>query len=148
MAGGTVSMSERIWLRRAWIGLVAGAMVATATAGVAAAAHHPSSKPPKIYYLALGDSLSVGWQPSSAHPSGSETTQGYTNDLDKFYKKVIKGLQYEDIGCPGETTSTMIHGGCDGGTVYSDGNQLAQAESFIEHNKVAFVTIDIGANDV
>lgn len=103
------------------------------------------------YYLALGDSLSVGWQPYGkvSRDLGHETKQGYANDLYKSYAKQIPGLQLKELGCPGETTGTMINGSCPFNTSYPDGgNQLAEAEHFLRNNDVAFVTIDIGANDV
>jgi len=40
----------------------------------------------------------------------------------------------------------MIHGG--GGCSYAGGSQLAAAVNFLETHRVAFVTLDIGANDV
>jgi len=121
------------------------AVVTLGGGGAAVASSGKTHTPPapKPYYLALGDSLSVGWQ-----APGQETSQGYANDLFKVYKKEIPKLLLQELGCPGETTGTMINGSCDGGTVYSDGNQLAQAEAFIATNKVAMITIDIGANDV
>jgi len=123
------------------------ALVATMSTGAALAQGSPKkaykANPDDLYYLALGDSLSVGWQ-----APGEVTKHGYDADLYAYYKKTITGLKLEDLGCPGETTSTMINGGCSGGVNYSEGNQLAQAEYFIKNYKVAFITIDIGANDV
>lgn len=99
---------------------------------------------PKPYYLALGDSLSQGVQPNSSGQS-VETNAGYANDLYDLYKYEVPGLQLEKLGCPGETTGTMISGGI---CPYALGSQLAQAVSFLGTHHVALVTIDIGANNV
>jgi lysophospholipase L1-like esterase len=95
------------------------------------------------YYLALGDSLSQGVQ---LGPSGDVITdQGYADDLFAQFGPRIPGLMLAKIGCPGETTASMIEGGI---CPYAEGSQLAAAEDFLKTHTVAFVTIDIGANDV
>jgi lysophospholipase L1-like esterase len=107
---------------------------------------HPAiaaSGPP--YYLALGDSLAQGVQWS---PTGDViTTFGYADDLFNQFSKTIPGLTLAKLGCPGETSSSMISGGeCQN---YSQGSsQLDAAVSFLQTHQVAFVTLDIGANDV
>ncbi|HMD47111.1 MAG TPA: SGNH/GDSL hydrolase family protein [Acidimicrobiales bacterium] len=126
--------------------LVAAGAVAVGTGPAGA------TKPPPVYYLSLGDSLAQGVQPNKTGAS-VETSRGYTDDLYNQYRRQIPGLLPEKIGCPGESTTTMITGGIctyTEGVTESDplGNQLAQAESFLAHNHVAFVTIDIGANDI
>jgi len=53
-----------------------------------------------------------------------------------------------NLGCPGETSASMINGGvCD---IYTSGSQLGDAEAFLTANasKNGLVTIDIGVNDV
>ncbi|HUK36094.1 MAG TPA: SGNH/GDSL hydrolase family protein [Vicinamibacterales bacterium] len=97
------------------------------------------------YYLALGDSLAQGVQWS---PTGDMLTNaGYADDLWAQFSTRIPGLQVEKLGCPGETTSSMIHGGvCN---VYpGGGSQLDGAVGFLKTHTVAFVTLDIGGNDV
>ncbi len=127
--------------------VLAGAL-AVGMAGMTLAACSSSPSAPTRYYVALGDSLSVGWQP---HPStglvGYRTKQGYTNDLYSHLLKTMPGLKLVEFGCPGETTGTMMNGGI---CHYSDGSQLKQADAFMEaHRKsLALVTLDIGANDV
>jgi lysophospholipase L1-like esterase len=99
------------------------------------------------YYLSLGDSLAAGWQPTTAHPSGQVTAQGYANDLWKAERARDPGLVLVKMGCPGETTGTMLHGGI---CHYAQGSQEDAAVAFIRRHRrsMAFVTIDIGANDV
>jgi lysophospholipase L1-like esterase len=94
------------------------------------------------YYLALGDSLAQGVQWSAS--GDILTTQGYVDDLYVQFKKNIPALVVEKLGCPGETTTSMIHGG-----ICPDyPSQLEAAVSFLQTHQVAFVTLDIGANDV
>jgi lysophospholipase L1-like esterase len=98
------------------------------------------------YYLALGDSLSVGWQPN-ANGVGRATDQGYVNDI--FAAKQVEDptLQLVNLGCPGETTSSFMNGGvC--ATPYR--SQLSAAVKFLKKYgaQTSFVTIDIGANNV
>lgn len=95
------------------------------------------------YYLALGDSLAIGVQPS---PNGEvATNQGYADDLFAVMRLRIPGLKLTKLGCSGETSGTMISGGvCN----YVEGSQLAAAVNFLKTHSVALVTLDIGANDI
>jgi lysophospholipase L1-like esterase len=95
------------------------------------------------YYLALGDSMSVGLQPTGR--GSRPTNQGYADDLYEFYRVRMPGLRLAKLGCPEETTTTMIVGGI---CSYPLGSQLLQAINFLQTHEVAFVTIDIGANNV
>ena len=55
-------------------------------------------------------------------------------------------LSLVKLGCPGETTVTMIDGGI---CTYDHGSRLEEAVAFLRASRqfVAFVTINIGAND-
>jgi lysophospholipase L1-like esterase len=135
--------------------LAACGILACAVALVPAAAS--AAAPTAHYYLALGDSLSVGYQPN-ASGQGMETALGYTNDLFAHEHRHVPGLKLVELGCPGETTGSMITGNgntsnaklfhCD----KAGGSQLKAAERFLKaHHRageVPLVTIDIGANDV
>jgi len=103
---------------------------------------------PPPFYLSLGDSLAQGVQWSPLTHTDIITTDGYVDDLDKIYTQVIPGLQLAKLGCPGETTTSMIHGNA---LCYPVGmNQLDLAIAFLQdpRYRVAFITLDIGANDV
>jgi lysophospholipase L1-like esterase len=107
---------------------------------VATAANPPPVVTPATrYYLALGDSLATGF--------GAATGQGYVDDLAAHYSQGIANLQVMNLGCAGETSATFIAGGhCS----YPQGSQLAAAEAFLSSHsgQVAFVTIDIGGDDI
>jgi len=99
----------------------------------------------RSFYLSLGDSLSQGVQPS---PAGHDviTDRGYADRLAARLRRGLPRLRLVKLGCSGETTVTMIHGGS---CHYPAGSQLAQAATFLRSHRgrIALVTIDIGAND-
>jgi lysophospholipase L1-like esterase len=100
------------------------------------------------YYLALGDSLAVGVQPDATGQL-KPTPQGYADDLYSLVRTFRPGLQLMNLGCSGETTSSMITGQ---GThcLYQAGSQLNQAVAFLKANpnRVALITIDIGGDNL
>jgi lysophospholipase L1-like esterase len=109
------------------------------------------------YYLALGDSLSTGYQPT-ASGRGVETSAGYVSDIYRYEHRHLKHLVLVDLGCPGDTTGSLLTGS--GNTTLAgrlhcdrdDGSQLAAAVAFLkQHNRpgeVPLITIDIGINDL
>jgi hypothetical protein len=125
--------------------LIGGACALASLVPASALARKPAAaKAAPTYYLALGDSLSQGAQPNKAGHT-VPTDQGYANFLYAAERTKIKNLRLEDLGCLGETTGTMQHGGkCR----YTSGSQLRAALRFINRHKIAFITIDIGANNV
>ncbi len=119
--------------------------VAAAAAVTACSAPAPAKPDPASYYLALGDSLSRGVQPDAAGTS-VETAQGYPNLVYAQLRSGYPGLRLVQLGCPGETTRTMMQGGI---CRYPGGSQLAAAVAFLRAHRghVLLITIDIGAND-
>ncbi len=101
---------------------------------------------PKAYYLALGDSLAFGYQPNL------NWAGGYASD---FYTNLqAHGVTtYTNLACPGETTTTMIKGGCPFPLlrkyVYT-GPQLTAAVDYLHQHagQVSPVTLDIGADNL
>src|SRR5258708_22804810 len=81
------------------------------------------ARPEASYYLALGDSLSRGVQPDPAGASLA-TRQGYADQLYAALRRGHPGLRLVKLGCPGETTDTMIDGGL---CSYPGRSQLAPA---------------------
>ncbi len=126
-------------------GCVAAAVTGCSLAAVPVSAAVPRHEPPASYYLALGDSLSQGVQPDASGAS-VPTRDGYPDQLYAALRAGQPGLRLVKLGCPGETTSSMIHGGV---CRYRGGSQLAAAVSFLRAHRarVSLITLDIGAND-
>jgi lysophospholipase L1-like esterase len=127
---------------------VAGLLAAAVTGCTTSSARLSGAErqaPPATYYLALGDSLSQGVQPNAAGVS-TPTQDGYADQLYATLHRSQPGLRLVKLGCPGETTGTMIHGGI---CRYQGGSQLAAAVSFLRAHRghVSLMTLDIGAND-
>ena len=70
----------------------------------------PAKVPPATYYLALGDSLAQGVQPNAAGVSVM-TRDGYPDQVFAALHASRPGLKLVKLGCPGETTTSMINGG-------------------------------------
>lgn len=127
-------------------GLLLLVALITAGAAVARAAPGPDLTGPRAIYLALGDSLAFGYQPNL------DLTHGYA-DLLFPWLQPFGTRQVVNLACPGETTATMLAGGCRASflrkTRYG-GSQLEQAQAVIRANRgrVSPVTLTIGANDV
>jgi lysophospholipase L1-like esterase len=121
-------------------------LLVAASAGSALAAPGASGDHAKLYYLSLGDSLAAGVQPIGDPDDMFRTSEGYAEQLLDIGRETMPKLSLVKLGCPGETTTTMISGGL---CSYPHGSQLDEAVAFLEaHRKfVAFITIDIGAND-
>jgi lysophospholipase L1-like esterase len=130
-------------LRRATVAALLFVFVA---AGTASAAPGSSAVHAKSYYVSVGDSLAAGVQPIGDAADLFRTTDGYAEQLAAIARTGAPKLALVKLGCPGETTTTMIAGGI---CSYAHGSQLDEAVSFLRAHQaqVAFVTIDIGAND-
>ena len=124
--------------------LAAAALVGLGVGAAPASASDGWKHRPYDYYLALGDSLAAGYQPTAAPTflSGKGYADDIANDL------AAGGTKYVNLACPGETTQSMIHGGCPYPHSYAD--QLGAAADFLAAHRGdrVLVTIDIGANDV
>jgi hypothetical protein len=129
-------------MRRLSSAIIAAAVVFSMFPGGMPAAGAGTDEGP--FYLALGDSLATGSQPGKGI-----TRKGYVDDLWRTVRERIPALDLRKVGCPGETSRSLITGMgslCD----YAAGSQLDAAVTFLEGHpgEVSFITIDIGANDV
>jgi lysophospholipase L1-like esterase len=133
----------RTAMRRACL---AALLFILATASTAAAASGSSASHAKSYYVSVGDSLAAGVQPIGDAVDLYRTDEGYAEQLLQIARATLPKLSLVKLGCPGETTTTMIAGGI---CAYPHGSQLDEAIAFLRSHRalVAFVTIDIGAND-
>lgn len=136
----------------------AGVLLAVCAVMAAAVTATGTGTPRDVrYYVALGDSLSTGFQPTFSG-DGIETHAGYVNDIYWAERRYERHLELVDFGCPGDTTTSLLTGvgnyplarrlHCD----RSYGSQLAAAAAFLRaHHRpgqVPLVTVDIGINDI
>jgi len=130
-------------MRRLSFTVVAATLIVLMHQGGIPAASAAGGGTGTISYLALGDSVAFGFQP------GRGETNGYVGRLWRRIRQEIPALRLRNVSCPGETSRSMItgeHSRCH----YAAGSQLDAAVSFLEAHpgEVAFITIDIGANDL
>jgi lysophospholipase L1-like esterase len=131
---------------------LAGLVALTGTAQAAAASQREVAAQHKnathtTYYVSVGDSYSVGYQP------GLGATSGYTGYVVKKTR-----LTLVNFGCAGATTSSIIDTtACPdnlphtaGAVLYPDTTQAAAAEAFITAHRghIGLITVSIGGNDV
>jgi lysophospholipase L1-like esterase len=126
-------------------------LLVVALVGLDAAVLAATNGPPRAhhYYLALGDSLAFGFQPNL------DFTDGYADDVfAELSQTSDRTTTVEEINyaCAGETTTSMVQGGCIGRYGHHGfytGPQLDAAVAFLRGHpgQVSPVTLDIGAND-
>jgi len=109
------------------------------------------SATPLRYYVSIGDSYSVGYQPSPTPGA----TAGYT-----AYVAQKENLKLESFGCSGATTASILHtngctapygpGAATDSVPYASMSQAVAAEAFIRAHKgsIGLVTVSIGGNDI
>ena len=113
------------------------------SAHAAGSAHHARSGPQ--WYLALGDSLAAGYQPTT----GDNKTGGYVGGAWHLLRMHNPKIRLTNLACSGEDTKTFTDGTkCDGGKARK--SQQARALKFLKTHarKQGIVTIDLGANDI
>jgi lysophospholipase L1-like esterase len=131
-------------LRASLLGLLA-------TFAIAPAAH--AATPKTEYFVALGDSYTVGYQDAVGHT----TNNGPADQLVPLARK--RGYRYKlvNLGCGGATTTSVLKAkGCNhlalepGAAPYDTRTQVAAAERFLRAHKgkVGLITVSIGGNDV
>ena len=103
------------------------------------------------YYLSVGDSLAQGYQPIGG-PHSNSSAVGYAHGYADQLLDLAQGggserLRLVKLGCGGESTASMI---ADSRCPYETGSQLGDAVKFLDEHagEVAFVTINIGSNDL
>ncbi len=121
------------------VGAAVGTLVVGTSAGASPLTHE--------FYLSIGASESVGFQPTILRPHGQRTRLGYANDLVAMEAADGKIVTLTQLGCPGESTTTMLMGGdrCQPGV-----SQVSRAVAFLQaHSRErGIVTIDLGFNDL
>lgn len=152
MSTSAPSRHRRLRRARTVVALCVSATAAAAAIGLlatvpAGADGDPASRSTP-YYVAIGASESVGVQPVPWDHHGIPTDRGYADDLIAMEQHRWPGLKLVDLGCPGITAQGALNG--TGRCRYADGSQVDTAIRFIEDHphEVAFVTVDLGFNDV
>lgn len=118
----------------------------------------PVFNAPKSYFLALGDSITYGYQASKVRaglpPSGFNT--GYVDVFGARLREIKPGITTINYGCPGETTSSFLAGPClwtalgqqlhDG----FSGSQMQAAVAFLKAHpgEVGPITLTLWGNDI
>jgi len=126
------------------------------TAGIASRSSLPVYQPPQSFYLALGDSITYGFQPNkpkAAPPTAFDS--GYVDLFAARLRKLAPKIQVVNYGCPGESTRTFVAGGCEGrGDVRAlhasfKGAQLNAALAFLRAHpgQVGPITLTLFGND-
>jgi lysophospholipase L1-like esterase len=133
------------WAVTAAVALVLTGWAASGIPAPVAAAHAATTS--TRYYVSLGDSYSVGYQP------GLGATPGYTAVVAKATR-----LRLVNFGCGGATTTSLVSSlGCPdvlphtaGATLYPTTTQAAAAEAFLDAHRghIGLITVSIGGNDV
>jgi lysophospholipase L1-like esterase len=143
------------------VGGMALIVVLSISTGKTAAQAVVRFNPPKPYYLALGDSLAFGFQFvkfNASYPSEPAElfSTGYADVLSGLLRGFRPDVTTLNLGCPGETTVTFIHGGClytaTGFPLHEgyEGAQLTAALAFLgaHRGQVSPITVNVGANDL
>jgi lysophospholipase L1-like esterase len=137
--------------------LALGLAVGVVWGGVRQPASAADVESPRSYYLALGDSLTYGFQPTKARPGAvpSRFDTGYVDVYAEQLRRASPAVEVVNYGCPGESTVTFASGGC---PAFADriklhdafrGSQLAAALSFLQAHAgdVSPITVTLWGND-
>jgi lysophospholipase L1-like esterase len=140
--------------------LLVAAAVSAAGAQRGAAREHaggPVFAAPGHYLLALGDSITFGMDPAKATAGAppSAYDAGFVDVFAARLRAVDRSLVVVNYGCPGETTTSFIHGGCpwtQGGHGLHDGHagtQLEAALAFLHahQGQVSPIMLNLWGND-
>ena len=117
-------------------------IIATFTIVFGSIATAPSSAAPApgTAYLALGDSLAASYQPNG------DTHSGYAEQILQLEQAACRICDWSSSRVPGERTSTIDRPKhlCP----YAEGRSSTQAVAVLQSRDVAFVTLQIGSNDL
>jgi len=143
------------------MGLVRKSLLAVASATAllstviasAPAAQAVTKVPTSDAYVSIGDSLAFGYQPNLV-AAGDFNPADYASYAEIYAHE--EHLNLANFGCPGETSTTMIYGGCPWTTgglpthmPFGGESQLGAAFTFLSaHPETKLVSIDIGSNDL
>jgi lysophospholipase L1-like esterase len=129
-----------------------------ATGSAATASEQAKFNPPKSYYLALGDSVTFGFQSAKWFPGAAPTMfdTGYVDVFAARLRLIRPGITTVNYGCPGESTESFLTGPClvkaAGLLLHDDyvGAQVEAAMAFLRSHPgdVSPITLTLWGNDV
>jgi lysophospholipase L1-like esterase len=138
--------------------LAAGGLLLASPSG---ALHTGVQTSAPAYYVAIGASEAVGYQPVPGQRHGAPSHRGYAEDLVSMEAARWPGLSLIELGCPGITAvgaltgaSPALPGGSSAGgpvrCTYPAGSEVATALLLIHQRfpRTKLVTVDLGFNDV
>jgi lysophospholipase L1-like esterase len=146
-------------MRTSLLGFLMLTMLASTTS--TAVAQQPMFSAPREFVLALGDSLTFGFQQTkfdvTQDPSNFNT--GYVDDFARRLTATPPGrdARVVNYGCPGESTSSFLTGPCAYHAIFGlslhdnfDGSQIDAAEAFLaaHRGQVGPILVSLGANDI
>jgi lysophospholipase L1-like esterase len=124
-------------------------LLAAVAAPATASAKEPPKKPQTRYYLALGDSLTAGYQQD---PAGAPvfSKQKYVDQVFRRARKRNPKLRLINLGCPGENFRTFRQGGCP--YPLDPGQRTAQQKRALalikkHRGRISFITVSLGNNE-
>jgi lysophospholipase L1-like esterase len=149
--------TQRPLFAAAMVLLILGSAVLDACGG-GDAGDDKATASPRNYYLALGDSITYGFQPDKANagPPPSAFDTGYVDVFAARLRKLFPKIHVVNYGCPGESTVTFTRGGCpwlaEGKKLHDAfrGSQLKAAVSVLRAHpgQVSPVTLTLWGNDL
>ncbi len=138
------------WCLLLLVALGAGLGLGLGLAGSPSQVQNAGATSERTYYVSLGDSYAVGYQPGPG-----PTLHGYANFVARDARALGHDFTLENFGCAGATTASILNQvGCIvpaiGGAPYAGRTQLGAAEQFIadHHGRIGLITVSIGGNDV
>ena len=116
--------------------VLGSAMVMAVFLGVGSGAAPGGMQAPERYYLALGDSIAYGFQPTKPNTAPASAFRGYVDVFAARLEKISPQIEVVNYSCPGESTVTFAKGRCPtlpGAKLHDPyrGPQLRAAVSFL-----------------
>jgi lysophospholipase L1-like esterase len=92
--------------------LFGSAVVVGALLAVASGTAPGAAQAPQRYYLALGDSIAYGFQPTKAKATRASAFRGYVEVFAARLRTLSPQIEIVNYSCPGESTVTFAQGRC------------------------------------
>lgn len=101
-----------------------------------------------MFYVAIGASQALGYQPTTSGRSQRPTDRGYAHDLTAMERKRWPSLRLLRFACPGIRLRLALSGG--GACRHPHGSEIATASAFLRSHQgqVSLVTVDLGYPDI